>query len=145
MYATDEDWSRVAAQVQEETTAEETRPDFTVRPAVLKTSEVWSSLLYRLRTNVVNIMPKLFSVKVSRVADVSILEEYSREQEAQTDDNAIASGLAERRCCRHGDAQLCLRLKDSLKVLSLYIVLQMFSEWPKNISNNNKTRSKEQA
>lgn len=39
-YATPELWSRVAAHVHEETTADATRPDFTVRPAVLNISEV---------------------------------------------------------------------------------------------------------
>jgi len=40
LYATAEDWSKVAAQVHDETTAEDTKPDLTVRPAVLKTSDV---------------------------------------------------------------------------------------------------------
>lgn len=45
-YATPDDCSSVAAQVQEETTADATRPDLTVLPAVLNISEVWDSLLY---------------------------------------------------------------------------------------------------
>lgn len=48
----------VAAQVQEETTALATRPDLTFMPAVLNTSDVWTSLLHRLSTKVVSIMPK---------------------------------------------------------------------------------------
>ena len=59
LYATLDDCNNVAAQVQDDTTAEETRPDLTVRPAVLKTSDVCNSLLYRRKTNVVNIIPKL--------------------------------------------------------------------------------------
>lgn len=39
-YATPDDCSSVAAQVQEETTADATRPDLTVLPAVLNISEV---------------------------------------------------------------------------------------------------------
>lgn len=45
-YATPDDCSSVAAQVHEETTADATRPDLTVLPAVLNISEVWDSLLY---------------------------------------------------------------------------------------------------
>jgi hypothetical protein len=48
LYATPEDCSSVAAQVQEDTTAEATSPDLTVRPAVLNISLVCSSLLYLL-------------------------------------------------------------------------------------------------
>ncbi len=40
LYAIPDDWRRVAAQVHEETTADATRPDFTVLPAVLNISEV---------------------------------------------------------------------------------------------------------
>lgn len=40
LYAIPELWRRVAAQVQEETTADATKPDFTVLPAVLNISEV---------------------------------------------------------------------------------------------------------
>lgn len=59
-YATEDDWSSVAAQVQEETTADDTKPDLTDRPAVLKASLVCNnSLLYRFRTNVVSIIPNL--------------------------------------------------------------------------------------
>lgn len=39
-YATPDDCSSVAAQVQEDTTADATRPDLTVLPAVLNISEV---------------------------------------------------------------------------------------------------------
>lgn len=53
--------TRVAAQVHDETTADPTRPDFTVLPAVLNISEVCSSLLYRLRMNVTSIMPATVS------------------------------------------------------------------------------------
>lgn len=63
LYATLVDWSKVAAHVQDDTTAEATRPDLTVRPAVLKTSLVCNSLLYRRRTKVVNIIPKLHRCK----------------------------------------------------------------------------------
>lgn len=45
LYETAELCKRVAAHVQEETTAEATRPDLTVLPAVLNISEVCSSLL----------------------------------------------------------------------------------------------------
>lgn len=55
------DCSKVAAQVQDETTALATRPDLTVRPAVENISEVCSSLLYRLSTHVV----KTFSIRQS--------------------------------------------------------------------------------
>ncbi len=41
-YATPEDCSKVAAQVQLDTTAAATRPDLTVLPAVEKASEVWT-------------------------------------------------------------------------------------------------------
>ena len=51
--------NRVAAQVQDETTALATRPDLTVRPAVENISEVCNSLLYRLRTQVVTICARL--------------------------------------------------------------------------------------
>ena len=44
--------TKVAAQVHEETTAEATRPDLTLRPAVENISEVWSSRLYLLRMKV---------------------------------------------------------------------------------------------
>ena len=40
LYAIPEDCRSVAAQVHEETTADATRPDFTVLPAVLNISEV---------------------------------------------------------------------------------------------------------
>lgn len=40
LYAIAELWSSVAAQVQLDTTAEATNPDFTVLPAVLNISEV---------------------------------------------------------------------------------------------------------
>jgi hypothetical protein len=39
----------VAAHVHEETTAAATSPDFMERPAVLNISDVWTSLLWRLR------------------------------------------------------------------------------------------------
>jgi hypothetical protein len=52
LYATAELCRRVAAHVQEETTADATRPDLTVLPAVLNISDVWSSLLYLLRIHV---------------------------------------------------------------------------------------------
>jgi hypothetical protein len=45
LYATAVLCKSVAAHVQEETTAEATRPDLTVRPAVLNISEVWTSWL----------------------------------------------------------------------------------------------------
>jgi len=46
LYATDEDWSSVAAHVQLLTTAAATRPDLTDRPAVENISEVWTSFWY---------------------------------------------------------------------------------------------------
>jgi hypothetical protein len=48
LYATPEDVNSVAAQVHEDTTAEATSPDLTVRPAVLNISLVCNSLLYQL-------------------------------------------------------------------------------------------------
>ena len=54
-YATPELCRRVAAHVHDETTADATSPDFTVLPAVLNISEVWSSLLYLFRTQVTSI------------------------------------------------------------------------------------------
>jgi len=55
LYAIPELCRRVAAHVHEETTADATSPDFTVLPAVLNISEVWSSLLYLLSTQVTRI------------------------------------------------------------------------------------------
>lgn len=72
LYATAEDCKRVAAQVHELTTAEATSPDFTVLPAVLKTSDVWTSLLYLLSTYVVIIMPKLILSVVFKVDNVPL-------------------------------------------------------------------------
>jgi hypothetical protein len=46
LYATPDDVNNVAAQVHDDTTAEATSPDLTVRPAVLNSSLVCSSLLY---------------------------------------------------------------------------------------------------
>lgn len=46
LYATPDDCNSVAAQVHEDTTADATSPDLTVRPAVLNSSLVCNSLLY---------------------------------------------------------------------------------------------------
>ena len=88
------DCSRVAAQVQEETTALATRPDLTVRPAVENISEVCSSLLYRLSTQVVNTC-----THQSQCTTVPSLMTYhaKREQESDTEHNAISPALAQRR------------------------------------------------
>merc|ERR1719389_105850 len=48
VHATFEDWSRVAAQVHWDTITDAVSPVFTVRPAVLKNSEVCSVPLYFL-------------------------------------------------------------------------------------------------
>jgi hypothetical protein len=53
-----DDCSNVAAQVQLLTTALATNPDFTVLPAVLNTSDVWTSLWYRFSAHVTRIMNK---------------------------------------------------------------------------------------
>lgn len=90
--------TNVAAQVQEDTTAEATKPLLTVLPAVLKTSLVCNSLLYRFRTNVVNIIPNLWlTVSYS----TSFESTNIREEKPQAYNDAIASGLAKRRCCCH--------------------------------------------
>lgn len=60
-----DDCITVAAQVHDDTTAAETSPVFTVLPAVLNTSDVLSSLLYRLSTNVQSIIPKAIQQRPS--------------------------------------------------------------------------------
>jgi hypothetical protein len=88
------DCSRVAAQVQEETTALATRPDLTVRPAVENISEVCNSLLYRLSTQVVKTclcQQQYISVPAQ------VTHHAKREQEPNTEHNAITPALAQRR------------------------------------------------
>lgn len=101
-YATPDDCSSVAAQVQEDTTADATRPDLTVLPAVLNISEVWDSLLYLRCTTRSSEQFALRGDEKSRHC-VSPLqnpggEDHSKgKQEAEADDDAVAISLAERR------------------------------------------------
>lgn len=46
LYATPDDCNNVAAHVHDDTTADATNPVFTVRPAVLNISDVWTSFWY---------------------------------------------------------------------------------------------------
>lgn len=101
--------SRVAAQVQLLTTAEATRPDLTDRPAVLKTSDVCSWLLYRRRTYVVSLTrlgdamvdfalyehhPKSVDMSVSGIIRLTV-EVHSRKEKTEPQDDSIAGSLAE--------------------------------------------------
>lgn len=86
--------TRVAAHVHDETTAEPTRPDLTVLPAVLNISDVCSSLLYRLRMNVTSIMPVMVSAGSSLGPLSWLLSRHTHgKQGAQANDNAIADAL----------------------------------------------------
>lgn len=86
--------TRVAAQVHDETTADPTRPDLTVLPAVLNISDVCSSLLYRLRMNVTSIMPVAVSVGSCLGTRGSLLSRHTHgKQSAEANDNAIADTL----------------------------------------------------
>lgn len=98
-YAMPELCKSVAAHVHEETTAEATNPDFTVRPAVLNISDVWSSLLYLLRTQVTRICIHLV---IHLYFGMRGLTYHAKgKYSTKTKDNAIAPADAERRSNRH--------------------------------------------
>lgn len=92
----------MAAHVHDETTADATRPDLTVLPAVLNISEVWDSLLYLRRTthsleqSAVK-QWKSCGQRVSPLQNPGGEDHAQGKQEAEADDDAVAIGLAERR------------------------------------------------
>lgn len=110
--------NRVAAQVQDETTALATRPDLTVRPAVENISEVCNSLLYRLRTQVVTICARLAMTfnHVSFGRDRSSTYHTKRKQESNAQDNSISPALTQRRGSRADRSSTASHDEDRSKI-----------------------------
>lgn len=122
-YATLEDWRRVAAQVQDETTAEATRPDFTVRPAVLNISDVCNSWLYLFNTHVMSTWSHVLAIAVQKLSRRTHHSKGENSPESQ--DDAISPGHTQRR----RDSHLGLLLRDCFavqivrnQVVTLYVL-----------------------